>query len=125
MSLRIVTVTIDLQTFANAASDLDELLSFPRALFLNRLLAPLTGQPKLKVGGLQGSDSVFTLHPPRNPLWDPIPLKAQLPFSRNIKTRNDAHIDAGAGNGLIAVFALGFTYLLAWLLHERKNFLRI
>ncbi len=39
-------------------------------------------QPDLRVGGLPGSDSVSTRHPPLKPLPDPIPLKIQFPISR-------------------------------------------
>jgi hypothetical protein len=47
-------------------------------MFVNRLFAPLAGQADLRVGGLQGSDSVSTRHPPLKPLPDPIPLKIQF-----------------------------------------------
>ena len=76
-----MTATTDLRTFACAAPESDELLSFCRGIFVNRLFAPLAGQPGLKLGGLQGSDSVSTRHPPLIPLPDPIPLKIQFPAS--------------------------------------------
>ena len=43
----------------------------------------------------------------------------------DVKTWLDAHLGAGAGQGLITLVALGFTFLLAWFLHERKIFLRV
>lgn len=81
VSLRIVTATTDLRTFAGTAPESDELLSFRRDIFVNRLFAPLVGQAALRVGGLQGSDSVSTRHPPLKPLPDPIPLKIRFPSS--------------------------------------------
>jgi predicted acyltransferase len=43
----------------------------------------------------------------------------------DIKTWMDAHLGMGAGAGLLAIVGLGFTFLLAWFLHERKIFLRV
>ena len=77
-----MTATTDLRTFAGAAPESDELLSFRRDIFINRRFAPLAGQADLRVGGLQGSDSVSTQHPPLKPLPDPIPLKIQFPISK-------------------------------------------
>ena len=82
MSLRIVTATTDLRTFAGAAPESDELLSFCRDSFVNGLFGPLTGQADLRVGGLLGSDSVSSRNPPLKPLPDPIPLKIEFPFSK-------------------------------------------
>ena len=81
MSRRIVPIPTDRRTFASAAPELDELLSFCRDSFVNGLFGPLTGQADLRVGGLRGSDSVSTRHPPLKPLSDPIPLKIQFPIS--------------------------------------------
>ena len=75
-----MTATTDLRTFAGAAPESDELLSFCRDIFVNRRFAPLAGQADLRVGGLQGSDSVSTQHPPLKPLPDPIPLKIEFPI---------------------------------------------
>ncbi len=55
--------------------------SFSRDVFVNRLFAPLAGQADLRVGGLQGADSVSTRHAPLKPFPDPIPLKIQFPTS--------------------------------------------
>ncbi len=82
MSLRIVPATTDLRTFAGAAPESDELLSFGRVIFVNRLFTPLAGRANLRLGGLQGSDSVSTQHPPLKPLPDPIALKIQFPSSQ-------------------------------------------
>ncbi len=79
-----MTATTDLRTFAGAAPESDELLSFCRDIFVNRRFAPLAGQPDLSVGGLQGSDSVSTQHPPLKPLPDPIPLKIQFPIGKHV-----------------------------------------
>jgi hypothetical protein len=50
--------------------------------FVNRLFGAQTGQTGLKLGGLQGSDSVPTRHPLK-PLPDPIPLKIQFPIGKH------------------------------------------
>ena len=50
-------------------------------IFGNWLFGAQTGQTGLRVGGLQGSDSVSARHPPLKPLPDPIPLKIQFPVS--------------------------------------------
>ena len=71
-----------LRTFAGTTPEPDVLLSFHRDISVNRLSAPLAGQADLRVGGLQGSDSVSTRHPPLKPLPDPIPLKIQFPSSK-------------------------------------------
>ena len=76
-----MTVTTDLRTFAVAAPESDELLSFRRDIFVNRRFAPLAGQTVVRVGGHQGSHSVSIGHPPLKPLPDPIPLKIQSPIS--------------------------------------------
>ena len=81
MSRRIVPIPTDRRTFASAAPELDELLSFCRDSFVNGLFGPLTGQADLRVGGLQGSDSVSSRNPPLKPLPDPIPLKIEFPTS--------------------------------------------
>ena len=44
----------DLRTFAVAAPEFDELLSFRRVIFVNRHFAPLAGQADFRVGVLQG-----------------------------------------------------------------------
>jgi len=88
VSPRIVTATADLRTFAGAAPESDLLLSFCRDIFINRIFAPLAGQPDLRVGELQGSDSVSIRHSPLKPLPDPIPLKIQFPVSGVLYTRS-------------------------------------
>ena len=115
-----MTATTDLRTFAGAAPDSDELLSFCRDSFVNRCFAPLAGQPDLSVGGLQGSDSVSTQHPPLKPLSDPIPLKIQFPISSDdgaamcdVPTVRDAlekleEVVASAPFHLSELVALGF-----------------
>jgi len=54
LSLRIVADTTDLRTFAGAAPESDESLSFRRDIFVDRRFAPLAGQADSRVGGLQG-----------------------------------------------------------------------
>jgi hypothetical protein len=76
-----VTDTTAIRTFAGTTPEPDVLLSFRRDISVNRLFAPLAGQADLRVGGLQGSDSVSTRHPPLKPRPDPIPLKIQFPSS--------------------------------------------
>jgi len=44
MSSSIVTATADFRTIAGAAPESDELLSFRRDIFVNRLFAPLAGR---------------------------------------------------------------------------------
>ncbi|MSU53970.1 MAG: dehydrogenase, partial [Opitutaceae bacterium] len=73
----------DVRISDNPPSRPDELLSFRLGIFVNRLCAPLTGQADLRVGGLQGSESVSTQYPPLKPLSDPIPLKIQSPISKS------------------------------------------
>ena len=93
-----MTVTTDLRTFAVAAPESDELLSFRRDIFVNRRFASLAGQTVVKVGGHQGSDSVSIGHPPLKSLPDPIPLKIRSPISqskpavylKDIKPKKDA-----------------------------------
>ena len=63
----------DLRTFAVAAPEPVELLSFRWDIVVNRLLAPLAGQADLRVGGLKGADSVSSRNPPFEPLPDPTP----------------------------------------------------
>jgi len=77
-----VTDTTAIRTFAGATPESDVLLSFCRDIFVNRLLAPLAGQTDLRVGGLQGSDSVSTRHPPLKPLPDPIPPQNPVSYQR-------------------------------------------
>ena len=67
MAIRNVPGTPDLRTFAGAAPESDAWLSFCRDIFVNRHFAPRAGQAALRVGGLQGSDSVSTRTLPLNP----------------------------------------------------------
>lgn len=60
------------------------LLSFRRDISDDRRSAPLAGQADSRVGVLQGSDSVFSRHPPLKPLPNPIPLEIQFPFSGEV-----------------------------------------
>ena len=76
-----MTASTDVRISANPPSKSDKLSSFCRNIFVNRLFAPQAGQADLRVGGLRGSDSVSTRHPPLKPLSDPIPLKIQFPIS--------------------------------------------
>lgn len=89
-----MTATADLRTFVGAAPESDKLLSFRRDIFLNRLFALLAGQADLRVGGLQGSDSVSTQHPPLKPLPDPIPLKIRFPSSNGLVDPGETQPDA-------------------------------
>ena len=50
---------------------------------------------------------------------------AQRFVGGDIKTWLDAHIGAGAGQGLTAIVALGFMFLLARFLYRRQIFLRV
>ena len=79
-----MTASTDVRISANPPSKSDKLSSFCRNIFVNRLFAPQAGQADLRVGGLRGSDSVSTRHPPLKPLPDPIPLKIQFPISRAV-----------------------------------------
>ncbi len=111
-----VTATTDVRTSACAGPTSGELSSFCRGVLVNRLFAPLVGQAGLRVGGLQGSDSVSTRHPPVQPLPDPIPLKIQFPFSNGRKLlllrpqlvdeKNPTKFRPGA-NTIIAVDTMG------------------
>ena len=79
-----MTDTRVIRTFAGAAPESAEPLSFRRDIFVDRLFAPLAGQADLSVGGLQGSDSVSTRYPPLKLLPDPIPPKIQFPSSSSL-----------------------------------------
>ena len=74
--------------FANAPSKPNELLKFRREICVNRLFTLLAGLMDLRAGGLQGSDSVSTGHPPLKPLPDPIPLKIQFPIGNRSRPGN-------------------------------------
>ena len=50
---------------------------------------------------------------------------AQRFVGGDIKTWLDAHVGAGAGQGLTAIVALGFMFLLARFLYRRQIFLRV
>ena len=50
---------------------------------------------------------------------------AQRFVGGDIKAWLDAHVGAGAGQGMIAIVALALTFVLARFLHERKIFLRV
>ena len=70
----IVIATAHVGTSACAGPKSDKLLSLCRGIYVNRPFAPRAGQPDLRVGGLQRSDSVSTLP-------DPIRLNIQFPPS--------------------------------------------
>ena len=67
VAIRNVPATPDLRTFAGAAPESEAWLSFCRDIFVNRDFAPRARQATLRVGGLQGSDSVSTRTLPLNP----------------------------------------------------------
>lgn len=72
------------RTFAGVKPESDVVLSFRRDILVNRGFAPLADQADLRVGGLQGSESVSARHPPLTPLPDAIPLKIQFPPSNSV-----------------------------------------
>ncbi|MBM3852494.1 MAG: hypothetical protein FJ399_04990, partial [Verrucomicrobia bacterium] len=68
----------------------------------------LAGQADLRVGGLQGPDSVFTRHPPLKPLPDPIPLKIQFPIGYSEVARRNGVTILGLGGIRTASGAIEF-----------------